>query len=131
MDIKELITIFTNERAWISRRLSTIDGLLDRAAYRNASDVEELTEEYEELEKRLEVIRNVEMLMAKINVITRSINLIEDNIDNLACFRGNEIKIESLYKEIKELEEKKDVMLKEIEKHLKGNEENKKTPNKR
>lgn len=131
MSIKELIIICNNERTWISRRLATIDGLLDRAAYRNASDVEELTEEYEALEKRLEVLRKVEALIEKINVINRSINLIEDNIDNLSCFIGNEIKIENLYKEIEELDDKKDEILKEIEKQLKINKENKNMPNKR
>ena len=119
MDIEELVVIYKKEKSWISSRMSTIDKLLDRAAYGNASDEEELTQEYDELEKRLEELSKVENIIDKVKELHRLINMIEDNIDNLACFIGNDTKIENLYKEIDELEKQKNNKLDEIEEILK------------
>lgn len=118
MDIEELVVIYKNEKSWISTRLSTIDSLLDRAAYGNVDEVEELTKESDELEKRAEELKQIGVLIGKVNELNRLINVIEDNIDILACFTGNETKIENLYKEIDGLEDNKFNILKDIELRL-------------
>lgn len=49
-----------NLRRELGVRLSTIDNILDRQAYGNrSSDIEELEEEYQEIEKKLEIIRKL------------------------------------------------------------------------
>ena len=131
MNIEELVVIYKNEKSWISRRLSTIDNLLDRAAYGNSKDEEDLNKEYDELEDRMEELRKVGNLIDNVNELNRMICLIEDNIDGLACFDGNKTKIENLYKEIKELETKKEELLQEIAVKLKVDEKNKNNSNKR
>ena len=125
MDIEELVVIYKREKSWISSRMSTIDSLLDRAAYGHVSDEDKLTEEYENLENRLNELKQVAVLIGKVNELNRAINMIEDNIDGLACFAGNETKIENLYKEIEELDNKKDSLLKEIQDDLKIDKDNK------
>ena len=130
MDIEELVVIYKEERSWISRRLATIDGLLDRAAYGNASDEEELTEEYDRLEKRLDELKKVEDMIVKVNELNRCINIADDNIDNLACFVGNEAEIKRLNEKIDELEDKKNVLLKMIAKELNA-EDKKRNDNKK
>ena len=48
MDIEELAAVYKKGKSWMSSRLSTIDALLDRAAYGNSSeDEDELNAEYE------------------------------------------------------------------------------------
>lgn len=131
MDIEELVAIYKKEKYWISGRLSTIDSLLDRAAYGNSDDEQELNEEYDELEKRLGELRQVADLIGKVNELNRLTSLMEGNIENLACFTGNEMKIKNLQAEIEELEGKKEELLSEIKNILKVDEQTPKNINKK
>ena len=131
MDIEELVVIYKKEKSWISSRLTSIDRLLERESHSNSNDYDSLVDEYEKLEVRMQELRHVADLIGKVNESNRLINLIEDNIDSLACFTGNEVEIENLYKEIEELEEKKNSIQEEIAIGLKIDEETKKNLNKR
>ena len=131
MDIEELVVVYKTEKNWVSGRLATIDNLLDREAYGNSSYKDELNKEYDELEKRMEELRHVGDLIGRVNELNRLISLLEDNIDNLACFIGNTLKIENLYKEIEDMEAKKDAIQEEIANILKIEQETKEEKNKR
>ena len=114
MEIKDIIKELENEKKWISGRLSTIDSLLDRAAYRNSSNEDELNEESDILEKRRAEIQEIFKMIDKVSEIDRIISILELNVDSLACFTGNEIKIEKINDEINELEENKEKIIESI-----------------
>lgn len=114
MDIKELISIYDNERSWVSNKMASIDSYLDRAAYGNACDEQKLTQEYDELEERMEELRKIYELIKQVEELSRLILLIEGNIENIACYPGNNAKIENLNNELEGLEDKKNNLLKQI-----------------
>lgn len=131
MDIEELVVIYKTEKSWTSGRLSTIDNLLDRAAYGNSDDQKKLIEEYDELEQRMDVLRDVADLIGKVNEINRLISLLNTNINNITCCNGNESKLDDLNKEIENLEREKDALLNEIANTLNVNQKTKNQSNTR
>ena len=123
MDIEELVQIYKQEKSWISSRLSTIDNLLDRAAYGNSSNEEDLKAEYDHLEIRLDEIRIVADLIGQVNELNRKISLLEMNVNTLGRYNGDESKVDNINQEIINFEEDKKVLLEKIKVLLKVNEE--------
>lgn len=126
MSVEELQEALKDEKRWISSRLATIDKLLDRAAYGNSRDEEELTEEYDNLEIRFQKLTELEKSFNLIVAIDKHIATLESYIDNLACYVGNEAKIANIEEEIEESEARRSDIISKLQAELKI-EEKKKT----
>ena len=121
MKKEEILSNLLAERAYLSRRLSTIDAILDREAFSrgNSSEKEELTEEYEMHEKRLEEIEKMMKMIGEINVIDREIGRLENKIDNLELICGKEHEVDKISEAILELEANKERILAAIKTRMK------------
>lgn len=121
MKKEEILASLLAERAYLSRRLSTIDGILDREAFSrgNSSEKEELTEEYEMHEKRLEEIEKLMQMLGEINIIDREIARLENKIDNLELVSGKENEVNIIQERILEAEAKRENIIAIIETKMK------------
>ena len=131
MSIEELQTALKDVKRWVSSRLSTIDKLLDRAAYGNSKDEDELTQESDDLEKRFQELCEVEKLLETITNIDKHIATLDDYIDNLACYVGNEAKIKNIEEEIEECENNRKSTIDKIKGILRIDDNHKPTPSRK
>ena len=118
MNIKELKSGYDRKKSWITERLARIDYMLDRSVRYDSNEIDQLNNEYRNLEKKLSEFEKIPEMVLKIDNIQRMINLKEDEIDNLSCFVNNETTIQRKYDEIAELESIQERISQEIEKIL-------------